>query len=373
MRQFSIISFICFLISVGCQERSAVISDKAQPVDVEADGLVFKSSGGTTSKVQEGTTLRLLVFDVNNVNLVVGEDVEMSDKADGTGTYILSGEDTRTFRPCQLDDEGKPVLVDGKWNEDKKYSLRLSMENITNHAVLVSPGRMYSQKTDGTGRVIFPLDASDPDDHNFYVSSTIPVTISDYRIYLSGTTLSPVFSKVKVNIWQSDEKQEQQVYEVKDQILTLKNTSRKGDYYPNLQTVDFAEDSYALSMTYDSANEIWSTGDMFLFAGDYSPKGLGSLGISFTILVHAEDEHGNPVTAEMPVNMSVSQILARAGYYVYDVIWTSESVVLKLTAKDWVDEDSNDMVVDGDAKTQIVGEWTFDGNWINGGGGSAEI
>lgn len=360
-------------MSVGCQEKNADMSGRALPVEVGAEGLVLKSSGGTENIVSEGTTIRMMVFDVNNVNLVTGESTSMSDKADGTGTYVLSGDDTRTFRPCHLDDDGNPVLVDGKWNEDKKYSLRLSQENVTNHAVLVSPGRMYRQKADGTGRVIFPLDAADPDDHAFYVSSTVPVTVSDYRIYLARTSLSPVFSKVKVNIWQSDEKQEQQEYELKNKRVILKNTSRKGDYYPNLQTVDFDESTYEASMTYDSSTDVWSTGDMFIFAGDYTPRGLGSLGISFTLLVHAEDADGNAVTAEMPVNMSVSQILVRAGYYVYDVIWTSESVVLKLTTKDWVDEAGNDVVVDGDAKTQVIGEWTFDGSWINGGGGSAEI
>lgn len=373
MRKTHIILLLCFLISVGCQERDIDMKVKAQPVDVNADQITFKSSGGTTSRAPEGTTIRLMVFDVNNVNLVIGEDTSMSDKADGTGTYILSGADTRTFRPCQLDNDGQPVLVDGKWNEDKKYSLRLTMENTTNHAVLVSPGRMFNQKADGTGRVIFPLDASNPDDHNFYVSSTVPVTVSDYRIYLSGTSMSPVFSKVKVNIRQSEEKQEQQAYEIKDKTLILKNTSQKGDYYPNLQTVDFYEDSYDVQMNHDAVDEVWSTGDIYLFAGDYTPGGLGSLGISFTLLVHAEDDEGNAVTAEMPVNMSISQILNRAGYYVYDVIWTSESVILRLTTKDWANEDSNDIVVDGNAKTQIVGEWRFDGNWINGGGGSTEI
>ena len=97
------------------------------------------------------------------------------------------------------------------------------------------------------------------------------------------------------------------------------------------------------------------------------------MGISFTVLVHAKDADGNEVIAEMPVNLAVSQILVRAGYYIYDVIWTSESVVLRLTTKDWVDEEGNDVVVDGQMKTQTVGEWTLDGNWIDGGGGATEI
>ncbi len=368
-----IIFILCVLMSVGCQVKVDHIPGDLVPVDVQVDGLSVKSADGEDTKVASGTTLRFMLFDINNVNLVTGESSSMSDQADGTGTYILSDDDTRTFRPCHLDDEGKPVLTDGKIDEDKKYSLRVSIPNNTNHAVLVSPGRMYSHKTDGTGRVIFPLDATKESDHHFYVSKSIPVTISDYRIYFSGTSLSPVFSKVRVNILQSPDKQLQQKYEIKDSKVILGNTSQKGDYLPNLQTVEFEEDSYDASLEYDSSEDVWTTGDIFLFAGNYTPRGLGSLGISFTVLVHAKDADGNEVIAEMPVNLAVSQILVRAGYYIYDVIWTSESVVLRLTTKDWVDEEGNDVVVDGQMKTQTVGEWTLDGNWIDGGGGATEI
>lgn len=369
MRHVSIILAFCFLMSSGCQEKYADVPGTAVPADVEAEGLVLKSSGGTVSNVSAGTTLRFLLFDMNNLNLVTNENG--GDVNDGTGTYIMS-DDVRTLRPCQLDDNGNPVLTDGRWNEDKKYSLRVSQENITNHAVLVSPGRMYSVKTDGTGRVVFPLDASKPEDHAFYVSASVPLTVSDYRIYLKNIQLSPVFSKVKVNVFQSDEKTEQQNYSIKDSRLILKNTSVKGEYYPNHETVDFVSDSYEASLSYDSASRQWSTGDIYLFAGNYSPDELGALGLSFTLLVEAEGE-GGTVTAEMPVNMSVSQTLKRAGYYVYDILWTSESVILKLTTRDWVEEPESEVVVDGEANTQVIGQWSLDGSWINGGGGVTEI
>lgn len=356
-------------MSSGCQERDPDVLGGGVPVDVEADGIVLKSSGGDVSDVTVGTTFRLMLFDMNNLNLVADENG--GDVNDGTGTYVMS-DDVRTLRPCRLDDDGKPVMTDGRWNEDKKYSLRVSRENITHHGVLVSPGRMYSIKDDGTGRVVFPLDASKPEDHAFYVSASSPMTVSDYRIYFKNVQLSPVFAKVKVNIFQGDEKTVQQNYSVLDSRLTLKNTSVKGEYYPNRETVDFVSDSYDASLSYDSGSKVWSTGDIYLFAGNYSPDQLGALGFSFTLLVEAEGE-GGTVTAEMPVNMSVPQTLKRAGYYVYDIVWTSESVILELTVRDWVEEPESGVVVDGEAYTQVIGQWSLDGSWKDGGGGETEI
>lgn len=337
--------------------------------DVFADGLAFKSSGGTVTPVPVGTTFRFMVYNINNTDLVI----KQSEAYDRTGTYVYSAEDTRTLRPCHLDDDGNPVLVDGKYNEDKKYSLIYNLPNSPSYLVLVSPGRMYSVDN-STQQACFPLNAEDPADHRLYVTSPVPTPVADYNIFLENVSLYPVFSKVKINVYQDPDKSQQlnfalkgQTYDSQSCNIILRNTSTLGNYFPNTERVDFATDAYPLTAA-DTGDSVWSTGDFYIFSGNYTPAGMGAIGISFILEVD-----NNGVKGEMPFNLSVSQVFKKASYYQFDIIWTSETVKLQMLATDWTDGEDTDHVVGGTGGSQVIGAWTLDGSWVNGGNSSVEI
>ncbi len=214
-------------------------------------------------------------------------------------------------------------------------------------------------------------------DQQIMASDTFFMAVSGYQLFQipDNLPIRDIRSKVVFDIYQGASS----AFTISN--CKLLNAGNDGWYHPLLGVTDISYGTVGQpDFSYTSGDEqtcpmvstgnapaadtkMYSSGDVYVFAADYSSEQTLSLGLLFDLSM---DSYSVPVNIPISIKMEMSK------RYLFKLTVKSKIIRLSYVVTDWFDEYTDDRDIGGPDVEIHLGTWDA-GNWIAGGGGSGDI